>query len=171
MTQKETATKQQFAPLLTGPIAFFGIVAKVLDELDLETIGIDVVNIFTKRFDGTIVVLVETGSGQSLYHGIEAVNHIGKMREAGLLTVEVTIVSFAIIVQGQVLIIIADVQPLTIFAVPLALTLLANAPVWEGRLVKLNGSRDIANNEIEVFQVKDDFSPLGSVGAQCNTSS
>jgi len=124
---------------LAREVALFGDVTEIFDEFHFETCRVDEIGILAEGFIGTFLVDRETGRSQSLDDRVDIAGDEGKMGQAGLMTNEVPIVSVAVVVEGQILIVIAKVQPLAVLAVPLAFTVIANPPVRKGRLIERQG--------------------------------
>ena len=142
------AAQGQFAgytpvQVLTGEVALLGDVAEILDEFHFKTIGIDEVGILAEGLLGTVLVDRKSSGSQSLNDRVDIAGNEGKVGQAGPMAGEVPIVSVAIVVEGQVLIVIAKVQPLAVLSVPIAFTGIAHAPVGKGRLIEIQGRRDV----------------------------
>ena len=124
---------------LAREVALFGDVTEIFDKFHFESCGVDEIGILAEGLIGTFLVDRKTGRSQSLDDRVDIAGDEGKMRQAGLMTNEVPIVSIAVVVEGQILIVIAKVQPLALLAVPLAFTMIANPPVRKGRLIERQG--------------------------------
>ena len=75
------------------------------------------------------------------------------MRDPGLVVGEVGRLALTVVVEGQVLVIVAEMHPAAMLAVPGAGAFLANAPVRKRRLVEAQAFCDIVDDEIDVFQL------------------
>jgi hypothetical protein len=139
---------------LTRKVSLLRDITEILNKFHFKSVGIQEIDVSSIGLIGTIFGHAKAGFGQAVNYRVNIAGNKRKMGQARLVTRQVSIAANPIVVKRQVLVIIPKVKPFSRLSRPLTLSRIPNAPVGKRRLVKFQGGGYVADNQIQMFQVK-----------------
>lgn len=152
-------------------IALSRNITLILHELHLKSIRINEIHIFPIDLLGATMAQREAHCSKARNQRFEVAGYEREMGQARLVTREIPITAYAVVIKSKVLVVIAKVQPTSRLTMPTALASLTYTPVREGGPIEGKACVNVMNYQIQMLQMQHGVSPCSDFELHSNTSS